>query len=223
METLSTVVWIWAQRKVRKLFCTLNISDLSFTSQWKHSKETTLSWTHLPVYFQSRLQRSNTCRSAIHGCCRWTRVTASSTRRGSSALTATKPWCPCGAPSPSTSLSDLLLCFYTICFIALFGFVNKGMVFASLQNNLDPLPPVMLGCLRADVRIPASTSPRCDEYNSSGNMTHGFLYPPSRHQQPIAALNQSHTFCLPAPQETAITASSSKLAATENDPKITGR
>uniref|UniRef100_A0A3Q4BLZ3 SMB domain-containing protein n=1 Tax=Mola mola TaxID=94237 RepID=A0A3Q4BLZ3_MOLML len=53
------------------------------------------------------------------------------------------------------------------------------MVFASLQNNLDPLPPVMLGCLRADVRIPASTSPRCDEYNSSGNMTHGFLYPPN--------------------------------------------
>ncbi|KAM9340330.1 venom phosphodiesterase CdcPDE [Symphorus nematophorus] len=45
--------------------------------------------------------------------------------------------------------------------------------------NLDPLPPVMPDCLRADVRLPASHSPRCSQYNTTENMTHAFLYPPN--------------------------------------------
>uniref|UniRef100_A0AAY5EH24 SMB domain-containing protein n=1 Tax=Electrophorus electricus TaxID=8005 RepID=A0AAY5EH24_ELEEL len=43
------------------------------------------------------------------------------------------------------------------------------------------LPTVTADCLRADVRIPAEQSPTCDQYNSSNNITHAFLYPPSRH------------------------------------------
>uniref|UniRef100_A0A4W5PRW4 SMB domain-containing protein n=1 Tax=Hucho hucho TaxID=62062 RepID=A0A4W5PRW4_9TELE len=34
-------------------------------------------------------------------------------------------------------------------------------------------------CLRADVRIPADKSPRCDQYAPARNITHGFLYPPN--------------------------------------------
>uniref|UniRef100_A0A8C8M6Q7 SMB domain-containing protein n=1 Tax=Oncorhynchus tshawytscha TaxID=74940 RepID=A0A8C8M6Q7_ONCTS len=34
-------------------------------------------------------------------------------------------------------------------------------------------------CQRADVRIPADKSPRCDQYASARNITHGFLYPPN--------------------------------------------
>lgn len=48
-----------------------------------------------------------------------------------------------------------------------------------LQDNLDPLPPVTSRCLRADVRVPASQSPRCDQYDSAGNLTTAFAYPPS--------------------------------------------
>ncbi|KAM4630105.1 venom phosphodiesterase CdcPDE [Polymixia lowei] len=44
--------------------------------------------------------------------------------------------------------------------------------------DLDPLPGVTEGCLRADVRLPASQSPRCDQY-ISGKLTHAFLYPPN--------------------------------------------
>ncbi|XP_059205877.1 venom phosphodiesterase 1 [Centropristis striata] len=45
--------------------------------------------------------------------------------------------------------------------------------------DLEPLPPVTPGCLRPDVRLPASTSPTCDQYEAAGNLTHGFLYPPN--------------------------------------------
>ncbi|XP_067467965.1 venom phosphodiesterase 1 isoform X1 [Thunnus thynnus] len=45
--------------------------------------------------------------------------------------------------------------------------------------NLDPLPPVTPDCLRADVRLPASQIPRCDQYDAAGNLTHAFLYPPN--------------------------------------------
>ncbi|XP_034747427.1 venom phosphodiesterase 1 [Etheostoma cragini] len=45
--------------------------------------------------------------------------------------------------------------------------------------NLDPFPSVTPNCLRADVRLPASQSPRCDQYNTAGNLTHAFLYPPN--------------------------------------------
>ncbi|GLD59507.1 venom phosphodiesterase 1-like isoform X1 [Lates japonicus] len=50
--------------------------------------------------------------------------------------------------------------------------INKPM-------NLDPLSPVSPDCLRADVRLPASQTPRCDQYNAAGNLTHAFLYPPN--------------------------------------------
>uniref|UniRef100_A0A6Q2YWD4 SMB domain-containing protein n=1 Tax=Esox lucius TaxID=8010 RepID=A0A6Q2YWD4_ESOLU len=46
-------------------------------------------------------------------------------------------------------------------------------------ENTDTLPGVTPDCLRADVRIPAKKSPRCDQYDKAGNITHGFLYPPS--------------------------------------------
>uniref|UniRef100_A0A3P9ABW0 SMB domain-containing protein n=1 Tax=Esox lucius TaxID=8010 RepID=A0A3P9ABW0_ESOLU len=45
-------------------------------------------------------------------------------------------------------------------------------------ENTDTLPGVTPDCLRADVRIPAKKSPRCDQYDKAGNITHGFLYPP---------------------------------------------
>ncbi|XP_056256020.1 ectonucleotide pyrophosphatase/phosphodiesterase family member 3 isoform X3 [Seriola aureovittata] len=45
--------------------------------------------------------------------------------------------------------------------------------------SLDPLFPVTPDCLRADVRLPASKSPRCDQYDTAGNLTHAFLYPPN--------------------------------------------
>ncbi|XP_077937131.1 venom phosphodiesterase 1 [Gasterosteus aculeatus] len=45
--------------------------------------------------------------------------------------------------------------------------------------NLDPLPPAMSDCLRADVRLRPSQSPRCDQYAAAGNLTYAFLYPPS--------------------------------------------
>ncbi|XP_056876170.1 ectonucleotide pyrophosphatase/phosphodiesterase family member 3 [Takifugu flavidus] len=46
-------------------------------------------------------------------------------------------------------------------------------------GNMDPLPSVVPDCLRPDVRVPSSQSPRCDQYNAAGNVTHGFLYPPN--------------------------------------------
>nr|XP_020478264.1 venom phosphodiesterase 1-like [Monopterus albus]XP_020478265.1 venom phosphodiesterase 1-like [Monopterus albus] len=45
--------------------------------------------------------------------------------------------------------------------------------------NLEPLPPVKADCLRADVRVPASQSPRCDQYDTAGKLTTSFLYPPN--------------------------------------------
>uniref|UniRef100_A0A3B4UIJ6 Venom phosphodiesterase 1-like n=1 Tax=Seriola dumerili TaxID=41447 RepID=A0A3B4UIJ6_SERDU len=45
--------------------------------------------------------------------------------------------------------------------------------------SLDPLLPVTPDCLRADVRLPASKSPRCNQYDTAGNLTHAFLYPPN--------------------------------------------
>ncbi|XP_004574304.1 venom phosphodiesterase CdcPDE [Maylandia zebra] len=48
-------------------------------------------------------------------------------------------------------------------------------------NNLDPLPSVTPDCFRADVRISASQSPRCDQYRytAAGNLHSAFLYPPN--------------------------------------------
>ncbi|KAL0962324.1 hypothetical protein UPYG_G00338640 [Umbra pygmaea] len=46
-------------------------------------------------------------------------------------------------------------------------------------ENMDSLPGVFPGCLRADVRIPADKSPRCDQYAAAGNITLAFLYPPN--------------------------------------------
>uniref|UniRef100_A0A3P8SRM9 Ectonucleotide pyrophosphatase/phosphodiesterase 1 n=1 Tax=Amphiprion percula TaxID=161767 RepID=A0A3P8SRM9_AMPPE len=46
-------------------------------------------------------------------------------------------------------------------------------------SNLDPLPPVLADCLRADVRLPASQSQRCDDYSPTGNLIQAFLYPPN--------------------------------------------
>uniref|UniRef100_A0A3B4HA82 Venom phosphodiesterase 1-like n=1 Tax=Pundamilia nyererei TaxID=303518 RepID=A0A3B4HA82_9CICH len=46
-------------------------------------------------------------------------------------------------------------------------------------NNLDPLPSVTPDCFRADVRISASQSPRCDQYTAAGNLHSAFLYPPN--------------------------------------------
>uniref|UniRef100_A0A8D3E3T6 SMB domain-containing protein n=1 Tax=Scophthalmus maximus TaxID=52904 RepID=A0A8D3E3T6_SCOMX len=43
----------------------------------------------------------------------------------------------------------------------------------------DPLWPVPQNCLRADVRLAPSQSPRCDQYDTAGNLTHAFLYPPN--------------------------------------------
>ncbi|KAM7373676.1 hypothetical protein PAMP_008511 [Pampus punctatissimus] len=45
--------------------------------------------------------------------------------------------------------------------------------------DLDPLPPVKPNCLRADVRLPASKSPTCFQYDAAGNVTYAFLYPPN--------------------------------------------
>ncbi|KAG7458004.1 hypothetical protein MATL_G00233320 [Megalops atlanticus] len=46
-------------------------------------------------------------------------------------------------------------------------------------ENLNSLPAVVPDCLRADVRIPADSSPRCDQYSAARNITYGFLYPPN--------------------------------------------
>ncbi|XP_051811061.1 venom phosphodiesterase 1 [Acanthochromis polyacanthus] len=46
-------------------------------------------------------------------------------------------------------------------------------------SNLDPLPPVLANCLRADVRLPASQSQKCDDYSSTGSLIQAFLYPPN--------------------------------------------
>ncbi|XP_074542389.1 venom phosphodiesterase CdcPDE isoform X1 [Halichoeres trimaculatus] len=46
-------------------------------------------------------------------------------------------------------------------------------------TDLDPLPPVLSDCLRADPRIPASKSPRCDHYDPAADITRAFLYPPN--------------------------------------------
>uniref|UniRef100_A0A8C2YYL4 Extracellular Endonuclease subunit A domain-containing protein n=1 Tax=Cyclopterus lumpus TaxID=8103 RepID=A0A8C2YYL4_CYCLU len=45
-------------------------------------------------------------------------------------------------------------------------------------RNVDPLPPVTADCLRPDVRLRPSQSPRCDQYDGAGNLTHAFLYSP---------------------------------------------
>ncbi|XP_037549053.1 venom phosphodiesterase 1 [Nematolebias whitei] len=49
----------------------------------------------------------------------------------------------------------------------------------SKPTSLDPLPPVTPDCLRADVRLPALQSPRCDDYVAAENWTQAFLYPPN--------------------------------------------
>ncbi|XP_056153912.1 venom phosphodiesterase 1 [Lampris incognitus] len=47
-------------------------------------------------------------------------------------------------------------------------------------TDLDPLPAVTADCLRADVRVPPTLSPRCDHYPpTTHNLTLAFLYPPN--------------------------------------------
>uniref|UniRef100_A0A8C5FUP2 SMB domain-containing protein n=1 Tax=Gadus morhua TaxID=8049 RepID=A0A8C5FUP2_GADMO len=50
----------------------------------------------------------------------------------------------------------------------------------SLEADLDPLPAVTDSCLRADVRLPPSKSPRCDHDHVApgNNISYAFLYPP---------------------------------------------
>uniref|UniRef100_A0A8C2WNV5 SMB domain-containing protein n=1 Tax=Cyclopterus lumpus TaxID=8103 RepID=A0A8C2WNV5_CYCLU len=48
----------------------------------------------------------------------------------------------------------------------------------TVPKNVDPLPPVTADCLRPDVRLRPSQSPRCDQYDGAGNLTHAFLYSP---------------------------------------------
>ncbi|XP_029919379.1 venom phosphodiesterase 1 [Myripristis murdjan] len=45
--------------------------------------------------------------------------------------------------------------------------------------DVEPLPSVTPGCLRADVRLTAAHSPRCDQFSGSANLTLAFLYPPN--------------------------------------------
>ncbi|KAM3858557.1 venom phosphodiesterase 1 [Diretmus argenteus] len=51
--------------------------------------------------------------------------------------------------------------------------------------DLDPLPAVTGGCLRADTRLTASQSPRCDHYINAGNMSYAFLYPPNLNETAV--------------------------------------
>ncbi|MBN3324710.1 ENPP3 phosphodiesterase, partial [Atractosteus spatula] len=46
-------------------------------------------------------------------------------------------------------------------------------------QNLDPLPPVIPDCFRADVRIPANMSSRCEYFSGAVNITEAHLYPPN--------------------------------------------
>ncbi|XP_029370635.1 ectonucleotide pyrophosphatase/phosphodiesterase family member 3 [Echeneis naucrates] len=46
-------------------------------------------------------------------------------------------------------------------------------------TDSEPLLPVIPNCLRADVRLSSSQSPRCDQYGAEGNLTHAFLFPPN--------------------------------------------
>ncbi|XP_056299262.1 ectonucleotide pyrophosphatase/phosphodiesterase family member 3 isoform X2 [Pseudoliparis swirei] len=47
-------------------------------------------------------------------------------------------------------------------------------------SGVEPLPPVAADCLRPDVRLRPSQSPRCDQYDGAGAaLTHGFLFPPN--------------------------------------------
>uniref|UniRef100_A0A3B4UIF2 Venom phosphodiesterase 1-like n=1 Tax=Seriola dumerili TaxID=41447 RepID=A0A3B4UIF2_SERDU len=66
------------------------------------------------------------------------------------------------------------------------GYSSKALMplWSSFTMSLDPLLPVTPDCLRADVRLPASKSPRCNQYDTAGNLTHAFLYPPSMYQHP---------------------------------------
>ncbi|XP_072304430.1 venom phosphodiesterase CdcPDE [Eucyclogobius newberryi] len=58
-----------------------------------------------------------------------------------------------------------------------------------------PLGPLVLDCLRPDVRVPPEHSPSCEVYNSTMNISFGFLFPPnlnSSAQQPFDALTTSN-------------------------------
>uniref|UniRef100_A0A8C5GZ12 Venom phosphodiesterase 1-like n=1 Tax=Gouania willdenowi TaxID=441366 RepID=A0A8C5GZ12_GOUWI len=44
---------------------------------------------------------------------------------------------------------------------------------------MEPLPPVLNDCVRADVRVPASHSQRCDDYEASADIVPAFIYPPN--------------------------------------------
>uniref|UniRef100_A0A8C9UXQ6 SMB domain-containing protein n=1 Tax=Scleropages formosus TaxID=113540 RepID=A0A8C9UXQ6_SCLFO len=59
------------------------------------------------------------------------------------------------------------------------SFMPLWSSFTLSRPNLDPLPEVQNNCLRADVRIPAGGSPRCEHYSDDRNITAAFLYPPN--------------------------------------------
>uniref|UniRef100_A0A6Q2YTI9 SMB domain-containing protein n=1 Tax=Esox lucius TaxID=8010 RepID=A0A6Q2YTI9_ESOLU len=72
---------------------------------------------------------------------------------------------------------------------------HHGFVNAYSKRSLMPLPhgiyyrsTMTPDCLRADVRIPAKKSPRCDQYDKAGNITHGFLYPPKNSRAFVSLL-----------------------------------
>ncbi|RXM33456.1 Ectonucleotide pyrophosphatase/phosphodiesterase family member 3 [Acipenser ruthenus] len=46
-------------------------------------------------------------------------------------------------------------------------------------TDLDPLPDIIPNCLRADVRVPANQSLRCDFIADDTNIAEAFLYPPN--------------------------------------------
>uniref|UniRef100_A0A3B3VG78 Venom phosphodiesterase 2-like n=1 Tax=Poecilia latipinna TaxID=48699 RepID=A0A3B3VG78_9TELE len=51
--------------------------------------------------------------------------------------------------------------------------------------TIDKPVTVIPNCLRADVRLPEHQSPRCDQFETAGNLTHAFLYPPSMYSTTI--------------------------------------
>ncbi|EMP33517.1 Ectonucleotide pyrophosphatase/phosphodiesterase family member 3 [Chelonia mydas] len=56
--------------------------------------------------------------------------------------------------------------------------INQRLNLTS-EGNASSLPSTIPDCLRADVRIPATQSQNCSDYQLDLNITHGFLYPPN--------------------------------------------
>uniref|UniRef100_A0A3B3DH13 SMB domain-containing protein n=1 Tax=Oryzias melastigma TaxID=30732 RepID=A0A3B3DH13_ORYME len=52
-------------------------------------------------------------------------------------------------------------------------------LWSTFTTDISPLPPVISDCLRADVRLTPSQSPRCDDYETTSSLTPAFLFPPN--------------------------------------------